>query len=134
MRQDGDSRLRIGGAAPEQATALHRAGERRRGPLLWISRRRAIDAGVEAQHRARVPAIDLDQHGDRSTLSVAEQARPRAVLGQPRARDLQHRVGCIDAGTGRRRHQARRQLDDALDRRCVHGERFSSAPSPLKRR
>ena len=114
MGEDGDARLGIGGAAAEQPAIAHRAGEGRRAPLAGIAGRRGIDAGVEAEHGAGRGAGDLDQHRHRLARRIVEQARCEAVLGEPRLHQRQHRLRRIDAGAGRRRHQPRRQLDDAV--------------------
>ena len=116
--QDGDARFGIGGAAAQQPPPVHGATERRLAPLVEIARRRGVDAGVEAEHRAGRRSCDLDQDGHVLARAVLQQARLQAVFREPGMNEPEHRLRRIDAAAGWRRHQARRQLHDAVDGRA----------------
>ena len=117
MRQDGDARFRIGGAAAQEPSPAHGAGERRLGPLIEVARRGGVDAGVEAEHGAGRPSRDLDQDGYVLARAVLQQARLQLVFAEPGMNQAEHVLRRIDSAAGRRRHQARRQLHDAVEGR-----------------
>jgi hypothetical protein len=137
MGENGDARLGIGGATAQQPTPAHGAAEGWLGPVSDVAGRCGVDAGIEAKQRTRRRARDLDQHGHLLALAVVQQARREMVVLEPGVHEAEHRLRRIDTAAGRRRHQARRQLNDAVDRSRVHIDpavRFSSPPSPPKRR
>ena len=119
--QDSDARFGIGRAATQQPPAAHGAAERRLGPLIKVARRGGIDAGIEAKHGTGRGTRDLDQHGDVLAFAVTQQTRLQMIVCEPGMDDAKHRLRRIDAAARRRRHQPRRQLHDAVDRRRAHG-------------
>ena len=121
MGQDGDARFGIGGAATQQPPAAHGAAEGRLGPLIEVARRGGVDAGIEAKHGTGRGTRDLDQHGDVLAFAVTQQTRLQMIVCEPGMDDAKHRLRRIDAAARRRRHQPRRQLHDAVDRRRAHG-------------
>ena len=123
MGQDGDARFGIGGAATQQPSTTHGAAKGRLGPLIEVARRGGVDTGIEAKDGTGRRTGDHDQHGDVLAFAATQQARLQMIVCEPGMDDADHSLRRIDAAARRRRHQPRRQLHDAVDRRRAHDAR-----------